>query len=577
MRIELRRLLTKSVSWLSLSRRRLVTMPRITAFHKTPVVDNILHPAYDVEIPNVPWPEFIWKGLSGHEDMAALVCGLTGRTLSHGEVREQALRFSASLQDAGIGRGSVLGVLLPNCLEYAGVVLGSLHAGATVTTMNPEYTPHELARQLKASRAKILVAANNTAEKVRETNKIYNELDNVIFVDAENQGNTSAVHMEGKSVPFEQFLSRNTAVAPGEVDCLRDPAILPFSSGTTGAPKGVMLSHHNMVGQALVTTADGEFFYRAFGQFQDVTISILPMFHIFGLGVTMNACLWAGAKQVILPRFDPGLFISALTKHRPTFLHLVPPLVGFLANHPDVTTEHLSSMRQVNVGGAPSGTSLISQFQEKAGPHVIYREGWGMTEVCGGATGMNRTYQGPDCSGDGSVNVLLPNYRLRVVHPETNKVLGPGESGEIQLQGECVMLGYLDNPEATAETVDSSGWLHSGDIGHFTEEGVIFISDRMKELIKVKGLQVAPAELEDVLRGLEGVKDVAVVGVEDQRAGQLPRAFIVRDEGLTEEDVNDFMQIQVSSHKQLKGGIVFVQQIPKSASGKILRRELASK
>jgi len=199
-----------------------------------------------------------------------------------------------------------------------------------------------------------------------------------------------------------------------------------------------------------------------------------------------------------------------------------------------------------------------------------------MTEVCGGATGVNRSYQDPK-GNEGSVNVLLPNLRMRVVDTESGEAVGPGEVGEIQVKGQGIMLGYLDNPEATRKTLDEDGWLHSGDIGHFTREGVVYISDRMKELIKVKGLQVAPAELEDVLRGLEAVKDVAVIGVEDERAGQLPRAFIVKEGALTEEEVHGYMQQQVSGHKQLKGGVVFVEQIPKSASGKILRRELVNK
>ena len=348
------------------------------------------------------------------------------------------------------------------------------------------------------------------------------------------------------------------------------------------------MSQHNMVAHSYCLSAnDPEFFYNAAGTFQDVTIAVLPMYHIYGLGVTMTGCLHHGAKQVVMPSFDPAVFVKLLTEHKPSFLHLVPPLVSFLASSPLVQPDHLRSLRQINTGAAPAGPRLISQLYEKAPAYTMLKEGWGQTELAGGATGIARAY------GDiklGSCNQLSPNLRLQVRHTDTDCALGPGQVGEIVVRGDSVMIGYLNNEEANRTTFDSEGWMRSGDIGYFDQDGFLFIVDRIKELIKVKGLQVepiiflsflteiiqvAPAELEDVLRGLAGVQDVAVIGVESEREGEVPRAYIVREEaGLTEETVHSYMKEQVAQHKQLLGGIQFVENIPKSAAGKILRKDL---
>ena len=248
-----------------------------------------------------------------------------------------------------------------------------------------------------------------------------------------------------------------------------------------------MLSQHNMVAHSYCLAAnDPEFIYNAAGTFQDVTLAVLPMYHIYGLGVTMTGCLHHGAKQVVLPSFDPGQFVALLAEHRPSFLHLVPPLVSFLASSPLVTPDHLRSLRQINTGAAPAGPRLIAQLYEKAPAYTMVKEGWGQTELAGGATGIARAYGGIKL---GSCNQLSPNLRLQVRNTETDSALGPGEVGEIVVRGDSVMLGYLNNEEANRTTFDSQGWMRTGDIGYFDQDGFLFIVDRIKELIKVKGLQ----------------------------------------------------------------------------------------
>jgi len=544
-------------------------LPRVKeVHHPNRVKDNVLHPAFDIAIPEITYCEFLWSNLAMHEHLPGLVCGVTGRTLLHGEVKEQALKVSSSLRGLGLTKGDVVGVLLPNCIEYPLIVQGALHSGLTITPMNPAYTAPEISRQLKASNATVLITHTSITEKVAATLALYPHIKAVVAI-GENED-------RGDAIAWKDFLNLSSDANPEQVpiDLDKDVAVLPFSSGTTGVPKGVMLSQKNLVTNNIsIAGNDPEYMVRASGTSQDVTIGVLPMYHIYGLNVTLAGGLYMGCKHIVLPSFKPDQFVSLMEKHKPTFLHLVPPLASFLANSPLVTKEHLTSLRQVNVGAAPSGPQLIEQFYKKAPKYVMYKEGWGSTEVAGGCSGINRAYGGIK---RGSVNQLLPNFRIQIRDTSTDKTLGVGERGEIVLRGPGCMLGYSNNEAANKETFDEEGWMRTGDIGYYDDDGFIFIVDRMKELIKVKGLQVAPAELEDVLRGLEGVADVAVIGIPDERSGQVPRAYIVKEESLTEKQVVSYMAEQVSAHKQLAGGIEFVKAIPKSAAGKILRKELSA-
>lgn len=322
----------------------LTTLPRVTQVHSDRVKDGVFLPPFDIALPSCTYPEFVWEGLAGQAHLPAMVCGLTGRSLTHGEVHQLALRFSASLQ-ATLPPRAVLAAVLPNCPEYAVVVLGTLHAGLTLSPLNPAYTPHELADQLEVARASCLVTSYSLKDKLDAVTNLYPNLEAVLFLDAEDTGEVALPSPSHR--PFYSFLSQTPASSFPPLEPALHPAILPFSSGTTGRPKGVMVSHRNLIAQTLCHAADGEYYYRAFGHFQDTTIAVLPMFHIFGLGVTMSGALWSGAKQVTLPRFDPVQYTSMLEQHRPTWLHLVPPIVSFLASSTLVTREHLANIREV--------------------------------------------------------------------------------------------------------------------------------------------------------------------------------------------------------------------------------------
>jgi len=338
--------------------------------------------------------------------------------------------------------------------------------------------------------------------------------------------------------------------------------VLPYSSGTTGLPKGVMLSHHNLVANLVQGGTLLELPPHA------TTLAILPFFHIYGMMVLMNTYLWAGGTLVTLPRFDLETSLRLIAQYRMEKLMVVPPLVLALAKHPMVDQYDLSSVRMIMSAAAPLGVELANACAARLGCEVM--QGYGMTE----ASPITHLTP-PGGSRAGAVGQTAPLTQSRVVDPETALDMPEGEPGEVWVCGPQVMLGYLNNAEATARTVTADGWLRTGDLGRIDAEGYLWILDRVKELIKVKGFQVAPAELEAILLGHPEIGDCAVIGVADDEAGELPLAFVVRrgDSAITEEAVKAHLAGQVATYKRLSA-VRFTDTIPKTASGKILRRHL---
>lgn len=345
------------------------------------------------------------------------------------------------------------------------------------------------------------------------------------------------------------------------VDLDRHVLVLPYSSGTTGLPKGVMLSHRNLVvnvEQLLPATG-----FRA----GEVTVGFLPFFHIYGMTVLMNLHLAGGGAVVTLPRFDLELFLRLSQEHRARRMWVVPPVALALAKHPMVERFDLSSIEEVFSGAAPMGAELSDAVGARLG--CVCLQGYGMTEMSPVSHATPRA-----AAKAGGSGVALGNTRCRIVDPVTGADQGPGGEGELWVKGPQVMLGYLNNPTATAATLDAEGWLRTGDIARIDADGYMFIVDRLKELIKYKGFQVAPAEVEAVLVALPGVIDAAVVGQADPEAGEIPVAFVVRAEGGPEEAaIRAHLEAQLAHYKQVQR-VIFVDAIPKSASGKILRRVL---
>lgn len=354
-----------------------------------------------------------------------------------------------------------------------------------------------------------------------------------------------------------------------------DVAIIPFSSGTSGLPKGVQLSHQNCIAN-LCQLAHPTFSKYSSDEYDvcgETIFCIPPFFHIYGLNGVLNLGLKEGVHVITLPQFKPEDYMAALVRYRPHILFVVPALLQFLAGHPSVTCDMLASVDEIVVGAAAATPSLQRRMREKCKKDVIILQGYGMTETSP-VTLLSPLQSLPD--KEAAVGKLFPNTDARIVSLCSDQTVGPYETGEIQFRGPQVMLGYLDNAQADADIFTSDCWLRTGDVAYFDEDGYFYIVDRTKELIKVKGHQVSPTELETIILELPGVADVAVGSISDRVAGELPRAFVVRrpNAELTCEAVAEHVRGLLAPHKWLAGGVRFVDAIPRNNSGKILRKEL---
>jgi acyl-CoA synthetase (AMP-forming)/AMP-acid ligase II len=510
----------------------------------------VLSPHPDVTVPDLPLHEFVLADAMRRVDQPALIDGLSGRTLTYGQLAGGVRRVAAGLAARGFGKGDVFAIYSPNLPEYALAFYGVSAAGGVNTTINPLYTAEELTRQLQDSGARFLLTVPPFLDKAGEAAGPSGVEE--IFVLGEAEGAT----------PFASLLAAGDTPPQVEIDAANDLVVLPYSSGTTGLSKGVMLTHRNLVanlcqGAGALLAGEGE-----------RLIAVLPFFHIYGLVVLMGAAVWRGSTLVTMPRFDLEQFLSLLQEHRITRAYVAPPIVLALAKHPLVDNYDLSSLQSVFSGAAPLDASLERACAERLGCEVM--QGWGLTETSPVVTTNYNTPMGPK---PGSVGVPLPNTEMRVVDPATGADVSRGETGELLVRGPQVMKGYLNAPEATAAMLDPDGWLHTGDLGRIDEHGYVFIVDRVKELIKFKGLQVAPAELEAVLLAHPAVADAAVVRFPDEEAGEVPKAFVVARTPVDAEELKAFVAERVAPYKKVRV-VEFVDEIPKAASGKILRRVL---
>jgi len=508
-------------------------------------------PYADVDIPEIPLPDFVFGRAQQFADKPALIDGPSGRTLTYGQLEAAVNRTAAGLAARAFKKGDVLAIYSPNLPEYAVAFMGAARVGGVNTTVNPLYTAGELKKQLKDSNAKFLVTVPPFVKKATEAAEGTNVRE--IFVFGEAEGAT----------PFAELTASEGKIPEVEINPREDLVALPYSSGTTGLPKGVMLTHHNLVSNLCQT--------HSVEQLQDteVLIGILPFYHIYGMVVIMSGALRVGATTVTMPRFDLEQFLELLQKHGVTMAYLVPPIVLALAKHPLVDDYDISKMTDILSGAAPLPAPVAQACVDRHG--VLLRQGYGLTETSPvtHANGRDREVRLE------SVGVALPNTEYRVVDLGTNEDALTGELGEVWIRGPQVMKGYLNNPEATADMIDPDGWLHTGDIGRADVDGYLYVVDRVKELIKYKGLQVAPAELEGVLQSHPAVADVAVIPVPDVEAGEIPKAFVVTKPGTesTEEELMSHVADRVAPHKKVRI-VEFIDAIPKVPSGKILRREL---
>jgi acyl-CoA synthetase (AMP-forming)/AMP-acid ligase II len=506
----------------------------------------------DVAIPELALSEYVFEHAGQWADTPALIEGPTGRTVTYRELRALIGRCREALLARGFKRGDALCIYSPNVPEYAAVFFAVAELGGVNTTANPMYGADELAKQLTDSGAKMIVTAAGLAEKACAAAKIAGVTEVVAWTEA--PGCTS----------FASFLSGDAAPAAAQytVDPPHDLVALPYSSGTTGLPKGVMLTHRNLVANlAQIDFVDST-------EPGDHVVGVLPFFHIYGLTVVLCGVLRKGGCVLTMPQFDLAEYLRLTAQYGAKRAYLVPPIALALARNPIVDQYDLSRLKFVTSGAAPMGRQLEDDCAARIG--CMVKQGYGMTEA---SPVTHFTPEDPAFARSGSCGLLVPNTECRVVGLETKKDAGVGEQGELLIRGPQIMQGYLNNPDATAQAIDDDGWLHTGDVGYADADGFFYIVDRLKEFIKYKGFQVAPAELEALLLTHAAVADCAVIPMADADAGEIPKAFVVMRHDVTSEELMEYVAGVVASFKKVRS-VEFIAKIPKSPSGKILRREL---
>lgn len=533
---------------------------------QSPYNDNYRDIFNELNRPN-SLPEFVMEDFrSKFKDRVALVDGSSGQTLTFNELLSSTYRFAAYLRDLGINRGDTVGIVSPNHMHYFSAFHGTALLGAISTTVNPFYTEEEMKYQFELTRPKVVVVHPSILEKVMLATKSWSDMQ-FILLEADNKSIHHTIeNILSKKLSTKDEMMNLKSFTDG-ADLIKSCLTIPFSSGTTGKSKGVILTHNNLI-QNCLQSEYTESDYLKDETNPGVILIPLPFYHIYGMLTCLCGAIRSGAKVIFMPHFELEKYLQLVQEHKVTRSLIVPPIVLALAKHPLVDKYNLTSLQCLLSGAAPLGAAV----QEACATRLkcVVKQGWGMTEL---------SPIGTTCRDDevkfGSSGRLLPLMEAKILDTLTGQELLPTEEGELLVRGPNMMLGYFQNKEATDSAIRPDGFMHTGDIGRFDEDGHLFLVDRCKELIKYKGLQVAPAELESILLSMKEVADAIVIPVPDDEAGEVPRAYVVKRAVATElkeADVVAFVRAKVSPHKRLRGGVVFTDSIPKSPSGKLLRR-----
>ena len=506
-----------------------------------------------IEVPDVALTPFVLHRASEFADKAALTDGVSGRSLTYGALADGVQRVGSALHARGFRKGDVMAILSPNLPEYPIAYFAVASLGGINTTINSLYTPREIADQLKDARPRFLLTVPVFMDRAVEGSKGSSVEE--IFVFGEAQGAT----------PFAELMAQPGQMPDVDIDPSKDLVALPYSSGTTGLAKGVMLTHRNLVANLV------QFEQAQHIRDLDQVLGVMPFYHIYGMTVVMGGTLRSGATIVTMPRFELETFLRIMQDHHITRAYLAPPIVVALAKHPMVDKFDLSAVDIVFSGAAPLDEKLADACCQRLDCRIL--QGYGMTEA---SPVTHLTRDDVEWEKVGSIGAVAAGTECKVVDIVSGADLGPGQDGEILIRGPQVMTGYLNNQAATEQILDKDGWLHTGDIGHADEEGDFYVVDRLKELIKYKGYQVPPAELEAILLTHPAVADAAVIPHPDEDAGEVPKAFVVLRSPVAPEELIAFVAERVAPHKKIRL-VETIDEIPKSASGKILRRKLVER
>ncbi|XP_027330184.1 4-coumarate--CoA ligase 1-like [Abrus precatorius] len=509
---------------------------------------------------HLPLHTYCFQNLSQFKDRPCVINATTAETFTYATVELTARKVAAGLNKLGIAQGDVILLLLQNCPQFVFAFLGASYRGAIITTANPFYTPAEVAKQATASKSKLIITQASYVDKVKDFAR-----DNDVRVMCIDTAPEGYLHF-----------SELTEADEGEIPAVKispdDVVALPYSSGTTGLPKGVMLTHEGLV-TSVAQQVDGENPNLWLGS-EDVVMCVLPLFHIYSLNSVLLCGLRVGAAILIVQKFEIVTLLELIQKHKVSVAPLVPPIVLSIAKSPHVERYDLSSIRMLMSGAAPLGKELEDSVRTKL-PNATLGQGYGMTEA-GPVLSMSLAFaKEPLQVKSGACGTVVRNAEMKIVDPQSGASLPRNQAGEICIRGNQIMKGYLNDEEATERTIDKRGWLHTGDIGYIDDDDELFIVDRLKELIKYKGFQVAPAELEAMLIAHPNISDAAVVSMKDEVAGEVPVAFVVRSNGskISEDEIKQYISKHVVFYKRINR-VFFVGSIPKSPSGKILRKDL---
>ncbi|KAK6137236.1 hypothetical protein DH2020_029025 [Rehmannia glutinosa] len=499
-----------------------------------------------------------------HSGVHALVDSSSGLTVSYSKLFSLVKSMASGLHNMGARQGDVILILLPNSVCFPVIFLGALSIGAIVTPMNPLSSLLEIHKQVLDSNASLVFAA------LGKVDELVSALGECHVVGVPEFLDINSLPSDGSI--FHRLISSDPSLAPRPNIMQQDVAAILYSSGTTGRAKGVMLTHRNFIAMVELFVRFEASLYD-YPPTENVYLAVVPMFHVYGLSLFVMGLLSLGCTIVTMKKFDVEEMVRAIGRYGVTHLHAVPPLLAALTKRAKRAegSNSFRSLKQVSCGAAPLSEKSINEFIETL-PHVDFIQGYGMTESTAVGT---RGYNKVEVHKYSSVGLLSPNVQAKVVDWVNGSHLPPGSVGELWLRTPGNMKGYLNNIEATMAALDKDGWLHTGDIVYFDQEGYLYVIDRLKEVIKYKGFQVAPADLEAVLMSHPEVLDAAVMG--DEEAGEIPVAFIVLKDGssVSQAALMDYVAKQVAPYKKVRK-VYFRAAIPRSASGKILRRELKS-